>query len=187
MMGNNHKSLCMTSSDVFFSAVLFRFAWLIAFQGLGTLQAAFCFCFFAGLWFRTGFRSHWNKRCCIAWWLFTIYFAAAVSRWLDIHPQSSNQDVDIWSLWSSSSMFFFCFVFVLLVSLAARGDWTINVKLFSHIPVFFFFCCFQKVHMFFVQEVQFEAHVCRFSKYIYSVSRVFSFEKKKKVYVHSGK
>lgn len=35
----------MISSDVFFSAVLFRFAWLIAFQGSGTRIAVF----FAGL------------------------------------------------------------------------------------------------------------------------------------------
>lgn len=47
-----------------------------------------------------------------------------------------------------------------------------------------FFVCF-------VQEVQFESPVCGFSKYIYSVSQVlkehFPLQKKKKVYVRSGK
>lgn len=78
----------MTSSDVF--SLLFCFAWLIALQSLGDLQATSLQVFGPGL-----VLDVIKTKAMVMPGGFYHFIAAAISRWVDVHPQSVNEDVDI--------------------------------------------------------------------------------------------
>lgn len=116
MMGNNHKTAL---HDFIWRVFLcFRFAWLVAFQGLGD-SSLFSLVFGSGLVLEVI-----KAKTVVMPGGFLLFTAAATSRRININPTPPRvlEDVDIWSLWLSLSISFV--FFFLLQALAAQSDWT---------------------------------------------------------------